>query len=63
MEENWLYKEKKISKFFPPGIRASQLGIRAQVNNYLRARVGVSTSVFGYWLFIAKYRELGVQNT
>ena len=47
----------------PPKIGASQLGIRAQVNDYLGARVGVSTSVFGYWLVIAEYRELGVQNT
>ena len=47
----------------PPEIGASQLCIRAQLNNYLGARVGVSTSVFGYWLVIAEYRELGVQNT
>ena len=39
----------------------SQLGIRPQVNDYLGARVGVSTSVFGYWLVIAEYRELGIQ--
>ena len=45
----------------PPEIGASQLDIRAQVNNYLGTRVGVSTSVFGYWLVIAEYRELGVQ--
>ena len=55
-------KKKRISKFFLPGIGASQLGIRAQVSDYLGARVGVSTSVFGYWLFITKYRELCVQN-
>ena len=47
----------------PPDLRVSQLGIRAQVNDYLGARVGVSTSVFGYWLVIAEYREFGVQNT
>ena len=47
----------------PPGFGASQLGIRAQVNNYLGSQVGVSTSVFGYWLFIVEYRELNVQNT
>ena len=41
----------------------SQLGIRAQVNDYLGAWLGVSTSVFRYWLVIAEYRELGVQNT
>ena len=39
----------------------SQLSIRAWVNDYLGAQVGVSTSVFGFWLVIAKYRELGVQ--
>ena len=39
----------------PPEIMVSQLGIKAQVNNYLGAWVGVSTSVFGYWLVIAKY--------
>ena len=44
-------------------IGASQLSIRAQVNDYLGAQVGVSTSVFGYWLVIAEYREFGVQNT
>ena len=45
------------------GIEVSQLGIRAEVNDYLEARVGVSTSVFRYWLVIAEYRELCVQNT
>ena len=45
----------------PPEIRASQLGIKAQVNNYLGARVRVSTSVFEYWLVIVEYRELGIQ--
>ena len=44
-----------------PRVGASQLGIRAQVNDYLGARVGVSTSVFKYWLVIAEYRELGIQ--
>ena len=39
----------------------SQLGIKAQVNDYLGAQVGVSTSVFGYWVIIAEYRELGIQ--
>ena len=46
-----------------PGFGVSQFGIRAQVNDYLGARVGVSTSVFGYWLVIVEYQELGVQNT
>ena len=41
-------------------IPASQPVIR-EVNDYLRARVGVSTSVFGYWLVIPEYRELGIQ--
>ena len=54
---------KKIQKFRPTRIGASQLGIRAQVNDYLRAWVGVSTSIYGYWLVITEYRELGVQNT
>ena len=31
-----------------PEFTVSQLGIRTQVNDYLGARVGVSTSVFGY---------------
>ena len=44
-----------------PGFRVSQLSIRAWVNNYLGARVGVSTNVFGYWLGIAEYQELGIQ--
>ena len=39
----------------------SQLDIRAQVNDYLGTRVGVSTSIFRYWLVIVEYRELGVQ--
>ena len=39
----------------------SQLGIRPQVNDYLGALVEVSTSVFGYWLVIAEYQELGIQ--
>ena len=39
----------------------SQLGIKAQVNDYLGARVGVSTSAFEYWLVIAEYQELGVK--
>ena len=40
---------------------ASQLDIRAHVSDYLGARVGVSTSIFGYWLVIDEYQELGVQ--
>ena len=40
----------------------SQLGIRDQVNDYLGARLGVSTTIFGYWLVIVEYRELDVQN-
>ena len=47
----------------PLEIGVSRLGIRAEVNDYLGARVRVSTSVFGYWLVIAEYQELGVQNT
>ena len=35
--------------------RLSQLGIKAQVNDYLGARVGVFTSDFGYWIVIAEY--------
>ena len=46
-----------------PGFRVLQLGIRAWVNDYLGARVGVSTCIFEYWLVVAEYRELGVQNT
>ena len=45
----------------PLEIGVSQLGIRAQVNDYLGARVGVCTGVFGYWLIIVEYRELRVQ--
>ena len=58
--DNWCGGiERKKKK--PPEIGALQPGIKAQVNDYLGARVRVSTSVFGYWLVIIEYRELGVQ--
>ena len=53
---------EELKNTSPPSvIGASQLGIRTQVNDYLGARTGESTSVFGYCLVIAEYRELGVQ--
>ena len=52
---NFGVSQHGILVYRPPGFGASQLGIRAQVNDYLGAQVGVSTSIFGYWLVIAEY--------
>ena len=52
---------EELKKNDPRKFGASQLSIRARVNDYLGARMGGSTNVFGYWLVITEYRELGVQ--